>query len=213
MCWWLLITLPSVLLYLWARVTGTGLLHQWFRYIFIDVATLLSKNSATTHLHQPVLLLHLSKRGSFPGPCTLEGPRITNTQNSWFITDTCGISVTQQSHSITHNPHHLPLWLTSFSPQQNASLHLLLCLGSKGHLSLKVYGLCPCWHQKWTLLWNVGKNWTAQGLRLLKMSVSQDFDRKRILKRNSQKKKKLKGKKKQKTLQRNGLLSFLKTKQ
>lgn len=34
--------------------------------------------------------------------------------------------------------------------------------------------------------------------RLLKMSVSQDFDRKRILKRNSQKKKKLKGKKKQK---------------
>lgn len=45
------------------------------------------------------------------------------------------------------------------------------------------------------------------------MSVSQDFDRKRILKRNSQKKKKLKGKKKQKTLQRNGLLSFLKTKQ
>uniref|UniRef100_A0A8C4PJM3 Asparaginase and isoaspartyl peptidase 1 n=1 Tax=Equus asinus TaxID=9793 RepID=A0A8C4PJM3_EQUAS len=34
--------------------------------------------------------------------------------------------------------------------------------------------------------------------KLLKMSVSQDFDRKRILKRNSQKKKKLKGKKKQK---------------
>uniref|UniRef100_A0A9L0KE83 Uncharacterized protein n=1 Tax=Equus asinus TaxID=9793 RepID=A0A9L0KE83_EQUAS len=49
--------------------------------------------------------------------------------------------------------------------------------------------------------------------RLLKMSISQDFDRKRTLKRNSQKKKKAERKKEAKNLQRNGLLSFLKTKQ
>uniref|UniRef100_A0A9L0JQ05 Uncharacterized protein n=1 Tax=Equus asinus TaxID=9793 RepID=A0A9L0JQ05_EQUAS len=49
--------------------------------------------------------------------------------------------------------------------------------------------------------------------KLLKMSISQDFDRKRTLKRNSQKKKKAERKKEAKNLQRNGLLSFLKTKQ
>lgn len=79
-----------------------------------------------THLHQPVLLFDISKRGSCPGPCALDDPHITVTQNSWCIADPWGISVTQQWHSITHSPHHPLLWQISFSPQGSASLHLLL---------------------------------------------------------------------------------------
>lgn len=126
-----------------------------------------------TYLHQPVLLLDVGRSAPSLG-LALQGTLIiTNAQGRWFITDTGACLPLSNGRA-------WPIALIVCSvtdtiwPPGKCFPHLLLCLGCKGHLNLKVCGLCHCWHQKQTLLRNMGTKWTAEGLRLLKMHVSQE---------------------------------------